>query len=95
MSITLPFAVIVLRPYFLTVPEDLEHAAMLDGASRLRAFVRVILPLVWPGLVTVAAFSFLMESLYSPCRSISMSGSSRSPLRSTHFPGNTALDGTT
>lgn len=60
VSITLPFAVIVLRPYFLTVPGELEHAAMLDGASRLRAFVQVILPLVRPGLVTVAAFSFLM-----------------------------------
>lgn len=60
VSITLPFAVIVLRPYFLTVPGELEHAAMLDGASRLRAFVQIILPLVRPGLVTVAAFSFLM-----------------------------------
>lgn len=60
VSITLPFAVIVLRPYFLTVPGELEHAAMLDGASRLRAFAQIILPLVQPGLVTVAAFSFLM-----------------------------------
>jgi len=59
-SATLPFAVIVLRPFFLTIPTDLEHAAMLDGAGRLRAFWQIVLPLVQPGLVTVAAFSFLI-----------------------------------
>jgi multiple sugar transport system permease protein len=57
---TLPFAVIVLRPYFLTVPGELEQAAMLDGANRFRVFWEIVLPLVQPGLVTVAAFSFLM-----------------------------------
>jgi multiple sugar transport system permease protein len=57
--ITLPFAIIVLRPFFLSVPKDLEEAAMIDGASRLGAFWRVVLPLVRPGLVTVGAFAFL------------------------------------
>jgi multiple sugar transport system permease protein len=57
--ITLPFAIIVLRPFFLSVPKDLEEAAMIDGASRLGAFWRVVLPLVRPGLITVGAFSFL------------------------------------
>jgi multiple sugar transport system permease protein len=57
---TLPFAVIILRPYFLTVPGELEQAAMLDGANRFRVFWQIVLPLVQPGLVTVAAFSFLM-----------------------------------
>ena len=59
-SATLPFAVIVLRPFFLTIPTDLEHAAMLDGANRFRAFRQIVLPLVQPGLITVAAFSFLI-----------------------------------
>lgn len=59
-SVTLPFAVIVLRPFFLSIPGELEQAAMLDGANRFRAFYQIILPLVQPGLVTVAAFSFLM-----------------------------------
>jgi multiple sugar transport system permease protein len=57
--ITLPFAVIVLRPFFLSVPRDLEEAAMIDGCSRFGAFVRIVLPLVRPGLVTVGAFAFL------------------------------------
>ena len=60
ISATLPFAVIILRPYFLTVPGELEQAAMLDGANRFKAFYQIVLPLVQPGLVTVAAFSFLI-----------------------------------
>jgi multiple sugar transport system permease protein len=60
VSATLPFAVIILRPFFLTIPSDLEHAAMLDGAGRFRAFYQIVLPLVQPGLITVAAFSFLI-----------------------------------
>ncbi|MBA3414900.1 MAG: carbohydrate ABC transporter permease [Chloroflexia bacterium] len=58
-TITLPFAVIILRPFFLSVPRDLEAAAMVDGATRWGSFLRITLPLVRPGLVTVAAFSFL------------------------------------
>jgi multiple sugar transport system permease protein len=59
-TFTLPFAVIVLRPFFLTVPAELEAAAKIDGCTQWGAFWRVILPLVQPGLVTVAAFAFLM-----------------------------------
>lgn len=58
-TLTLPFAVIVLRPFFLGVPRDLEAAALVDGASRWGSFFRITLPLVRAGLVTVAAFSFL------------------------------------
>ncbi len=58
-TLTLPFAVIVLRPFFLSVPRDLEAAALVDGATRWGSFFRITLPLVRPGLVTVAAFSFL------------------------------------
>src|SRR6266545_4500352 len=59
-TFTLPFAVIVLRPFFLTVPAEMEAAAKIDGCTQWSAFWRVILPLVQPGLVTVAAFAFLM-----------------------------------
>lgn len=60
VSVTLPFAVIILRPYFLTVPRELESASMLDGSTQFGAFRNIVLPLVLPGLVTVAAFAFLM-----------------------------------
>ena len=58
-TLTLPFAVIVLRPYFLTIPRELEAAALVDGSTRFGAFLRIVLPLVRPGLLAVAAFSFL------------------------------------
>ena len=50
---TLPFAVIVLRPFYLSIPKELEEAASVDGANRFQAFFRIVLPLVRPGLVTV------------------------------------------
>jgi len=60
-TITLPFAVIILRPFFLTVPSELEAAAKIDGCNQLSAFWRVVLPLVRPGLITVAVFAFLFS----------------------------------
>jgi multiple sugar transport system permease protein len=60
-TIALPFAVIILRPFFLTVPSELEAAAKIDGCNQLSAFWRVVLPLVRPGLITVAVFAFLFS----------------------------------
>jgi multiple sugar transport system permease protein len=60
-TITLPFAVIILRPFFLMVPSELEAAAKIDGCNQLSAFWRVVLPLVRPGLITVAVFAFLFS----------------------------------
>ena len=57
---SLPFAVIVLRPFYLNIPRELEEAAAVDGASRFQSFFRIVLPLVRPGLVTVAVFAFVM-----------------------------------
>jgi multiple sugar transport system permease protein len=57
---TLPFAVLVLRPFFLSLPRDLEDAAFIDGCGLWSAFYRIILPLSRPGLLTVATLTFLM-----------------------------------
>lgn len=56
---TLPMAVVMLRPYFQSLPRDLEDAASVDGCSRIGALWRIILPLCLPGVITVAAFNFL------------------------------------
>ncbi|SDD96253.1 multiple sugar transport system permease protein [Paenibacillus sp. UNCCL117] len=56
---TLPFAVLVLRPYFLGIPGGVEEAALIDGCGKARAFWKIVLPLVLPGLLTVGAISFL------------------------------------
>lgn len=57
---TLPFAALILRPFFLNLPRELEDAAAIDGCSMWGTFYRIILPLVRPGLLTVAALTFLM-----------------------------------
>jgi multiple sugar transport system permease protein len=56
---SLPFAILVLRPYFLSVPSGLDEAALIDGCNKFSAFWKIILPLVKPGLLTVGAFCFL------------------------------------
>ncbi len=56
---SLPFAILVLRPNFLAIPGGLEEAALIDGSNKFSAFVRIILPLVKPGLMTVGTFCFL------------------------------------
>ena len=56
-----PFAIMLLRTYFLAVPKELEEAALIDGASHWQGFSRVFLPIVSPGILTVA----LIIGLYS------------------------------
>lgn len=58
-ALALPFALVVLRPFFLTLPKELTEAARIDGCSAWGAFARVMLPLAVPGLVTAAIFTFL------------------------------------
>ncbi len=65
---TLPFTIWSLRGFIAGIPVDLEEAAMVDGASRPGAFLRVTLPLLWPGLVATATFCFITawnEFLYA------------------------------
>ncbi|MDQ1498157.1 MAG: N,N-diacetylchitobiose transport system permease protein [Actinomycetota bacterium] len=59
LSFTTPLAVWLLRSFFETIPRDLEEAAMIDGASRFGAMIRVIFPLAGPGLAATAIFSFI------------------------------------
>ncbi len=59
MTFVLPFTVWTLRGFMLGVPRELEEAAMVDGATRFGAFIRVMLPLVAPGLVATSIFAFI------------------------------------
>jgi raffinose/stachyose/melibiose transport system permease protein len=54
-----PFAIFLLRTYFVAIPRELEEAAIIDGASRWQVFTEVLLPLVSPGILTVAIISGL------------------------------------
>jgi multiple sugar transport system permease protein len=58
-TITLPFAVLVLRPILLAIPRELEEAGLIDGCSWLGVMWSIVLPVMRPSLVAVAAFSFL------------------------------------
>jgi len=60
-SFAIPFCVWVLRGFFLTIPPELEEAAMVDGSTRMQAFRRIVLPLARPGLLAAAMFSFLLS----------------------------------
>lgn len=53
------FGVFFLRQFFLALPEELEEAALLDGANRFQIFMRIVLPLSKPALATLALLSFL------------------------------------
>jgi N,N'-diacetylchitobiose transport system permease protein len=59
LTFVLPFAVWTLRGFLLGVPKELEESAMVDGATRFGAFVRILLPLVGPGLVATSIFAFI------------------------------------
>ncbi|WP_233222155.1 carbohydrate ABC transporter permease [Allosphingosinicella deserti] len=54
-----PFGVFFMTQYFRAIPKELDEAAMLDGASRLTIFWKVLLPLTWPAQATLGVFTFL------------------------------------
>jgi N,N'-diacetylchitobiose transport system permease protein len=59
LTFALPFCIWMLRGFLVGIPKDLEEAAMVDGSTRLGAFVRILLPLVAPGLVAASVFVFI------------------------------------
>lgn len=68
ITFALPYALWLLRSFMAGIPQDLESAALVDGASRMGAFFDVILPQLVPGLVSTALFTFILswnEYLYA------------------------------
>ena len=60
VAINQPFTIWMLRSFFAGIPRELDEAAQVDGCTRLQAFRRVIIPVMWPGVVTTGLFSFLL-----------------------------------
>jgi len=60
LTFALPFVIWMMRGFLLDIPIELEEAAMIDGASRLQALIRVVLPLAAPGLAATAIFVILL-----------------------------------
>ncbi len=60
VSINQPFTIWILRSFFQNVPRELDEAAQVDGCTPFGAFWRVIVPVMWPGVITAGLFSFLL-----------------------------------
>lgn len=60
-AFALPFCIWMLTGYFENIPKNLEEAATVDGASNIKALTKIVLPLSAPGLVTVAAYAFIVS----------------------------------
>lgn len=58
-AFALPVTIVILRPFLMALPKELEEAATLDGATRVGFFLRIVLPLSVPGLVTVGVLAFV------------------------------------
>ncbi|MCX7384115.1 MAG: carbohydrate ABC transporter permease [Alphaproteobacteria bacterium] len=58
-TFTLPFSIWLLTSYFEGIPQELDQAAMIDGATRMQALVKVVLPLAIPGVVAVGIYMFI------------------------------------
>jgi len=63
-----PFCTWLLMGYFRTIPKEIEECALVDGCTRIKALLRIVLPVAIPGIITAALFSFTLawgEYLYS------------------------------
>jgi multiple sugar transport system permease protein len=58
-AFNLSFAVWIMHSFFAGVPKEIDEAAQIDGAGRLRVLFKISLPLVWPGIVTAIVFTFV------------------------------------
>lgn len=60
VAINQPFTLWMLRSFFMNVPRELDESAIVDGCTRAQAFRYVIMPVMWPGVITTGLFSFLL-----------------------------------
>ncbi len=60
VALNQPFTLWMLYSFFINIPRDLDESALVDGCSRFQAFRMVVMPVMWPGVVTTGLFSFLL-----------------------------------
>lgn len=58
-TIGIPFSILILKNYFSSIPAELEDAAWIDGCNRFTSFIRIFIPIAFPGIIVCAIFSFL------------------------------------
>ncbi len=60
VAINQPFTLWMLHSFFMKIPKDLDESAKVDGCTQFQAFRHVIIPVMWPGVITTGLFSFLL-----------------------------------
>lgn len=60
LTFTLPFVILMLRSYFLSIPRDMEEAAMVDGCTRYGAIFRILFPMSYPAFIGAGLYTFLL-----------------------------------
>lgn len=58
-TLGIPFSIIILRTYFISIPKELDEAANIDGCGYIQSFIKIMLPIAKPGVVVAAVFSFV------------------------------------
>lgn len=61
LSFALPFCIWLLRTFFRAVPAEVEEAALIDGASRPQALLRIVIPMAYPGIIAAGIFTFVLS----------------------------------
>ena len=94
LSFVLPFAVWILSGFFASVPKEVEEAAMIDGAGRVRTLIGVVLPVALPGVAATAIFSFLLswDEFFFPLIFTSTRDAKMVPVAISEFTGRHAVD---
>ena len=60
VAINQPFTIWLMRSFFQNIPKELDEAARIDGCSHSQAFRKIIIPVMWPGVITTGLFSFML-----------------------------------
>lgn len=94
LSFALPFAIWMITSFFDSIPYELEDAARIDGASRLRTLINVILPISTPGLISTGLFIFLLawDEFFFALIFTSTTISKTAPVAIAEFTGRYAVD---
>lgn len=58
-TIGIPFSILILKNYFASIPKEVEEASYIDGCNRFTSFIRILIPIAFPGVIVCAIFSFL------------------------------------
>lgn len=58
-TIGIPFSILILKNYFGSIPKELEEASYIDGCNRFTSFIRILIPIAFPGVIVCGIFSFL------------------------------------